>query len=111
VEASEHPEDILVMLLRYSDAIVLHGEDPLVPLKLGPYPNTGTLLVAELEGIADEVLEQAGQLKLVAADHWQLGALDIRITLANGLVQVAQNCLGQTVAVHWLEGLAAHVDP
>src|SRR6056297_1640015 len=68
VESPEDAEHFLALVLGNPDAVVADREDVLVAVSLGGDVDAGRPLVAVLEGVADEVLEQHHHLALVA-DH------------------------------------------
>ena len=84
----DHEQLVLVLLLK-ADAVVGDAEEPL-PLLLpgGNADLRRTVRCAELDGVADQVLKQLGQLGLVAADRGQGIVRDRRAALADGGAEV-----------------------
>ena len=68
VKVLEDDEDPFMMLWRYADAVVTDGEKPLTILPRGADVDiTSPVGMAELDGIADQVLKELRQLAHVAA--------------------------------------------
>src|SRR3990167_148411 len=103
MEALEYQEDAVKMLWVYPNAVILDGEDPLIPLTLGRDVNLWGLIRTEFDGVANKVLEQLDQLRGITLYYWQGGAGYVRIRLLNGHLQIGKCLLQEDIAVRRLK--------
>ena len=75
--AREHVEDPRRLVGVDADAVVAHGHDPLVAAAPRGDVDERRLLAAELDRVADEVLQDAAQMARVAVDLGQRAALQL----------------------------------
>ena len=112
VEALKDDEDTVGKSRVNADAIVGNGEVPVgVVLCGGDGDVGGKVGFAEFEGIADEVLEELGELGVVAVEGGK-GAVDgdDGASFANGDFEVLEGAVDDFVAVNGGEGFGAGVE-
>src|SRR5581483_4970264 len=68
MEALEDLEDLFPILGLYPDPIIAHAEKPFLPTVHAIHLDSGRILSLELQGIADEVLEQLDHLRNIPKD-------------------------------------------
>ena len=90
VQALEDQEDAILVLRVDADAVVAHGEQPMVSLPAGVHVDLRRRFAAELQRVADEVLEQLGQLRRVGPDGRQFAVRDFGSCLLDARVEVVQ---------------------
>src|SRR5450432_4866121 len=69
MQALEHHENPVRILLIEADAVVPHREDPDLVARLGADVDLRGLGAAKLHGVADEVLENLRELRAVSEHH------------------------------------------
>src|SRR5262249_13205569 len=89
VQALEGDEDALGILRVDADAVVPDAEEPLTVRCLGVDLDDRRLLLAKLEGVAEQVLKQLHELGAIRADDGQGTVGDLGLALLNRRVQVA----------------------
>src|SRR5690606_41926338 len=76
VGTQEGLEQPFLPAFRDADAVILHGDYPLLALPLGGYPDAGWARGAALECIADQVLQYLAEQRPVAGDDWRRVVLE-----------------------------------
>ena len=76
VQAFEDQKDAIQRLGGNADAVVAHGEQPMVFVPRGVHVDLRRLLAAELHRVAEEVLEQLHELRAVGPDGGQFAVGD-----------------------------------
>ena len=109
VQALEDGEDFIGVLHVHADAVVFDGELPPFPLCITFHADLHLwrARTSKLDRVADEVLEELGELRLVAHNHrqrsfWQR---DRRLVLLDGGLEVVDGLVDNTLAVHRFERL------
>jgi hypothetical protein len=93
----EHTEDLLVVLGVDSDAIVFHAEAPEVVLPRHRYVNLGRTIAAILQAIADQILEELDETRLMAENCGERVACDGGAIFLDGSPAVFYCCLESVV--------------
>lgn len=83
MQALKDDEDAFGELRIKADAVVAHGEDPLLPFLLRSNMDTRRRGAMKLDSIADQILEYHHQLSGIPSDHWQGFMGDACSTLFN----------------------------
>src|SRR5580692_632903 len=92
LQSLKHLKNPLEMPRFDADPVVAHAKDPLAAAALGRYLNDRrSIRPPELDRIADQILEQARHLRVVAPDFRQLGDLDLRSALFDRHPQLPQH--------------------
>src|SRR5262249_42616405 len=106
VQALEDEKNPLGMLWGDADAVIADGEDPLPALGPGADVNARRLSrLAELDGVADEVLEQLGQLGSVRQHRGQVLGADLRAALLDHRLQIGDDLTHDCRAVGQRQGV------
>ncbi len=71
VQTLEDDEDALEILRVDTNTVIADREDPVGCLFFDTYMNFRFLLAMKLDGIADQVLEERFQLRIIPHHHWQ----------------------------------------
>lgn len=111
MEALEDDEDAFKILRLDANAIVRHREPPATALAARSDMEPGRLLAAELDSIAQEVLEHVRQLGGVGLHHRELVVGDDGCRLLDGGFEVGQRLGQNRPAIARLKRLAARTDP
>ena len=90
----------------HADAVVLYRKDPLVLVSAHADMNSWRLLASELDGVADEVLEQLRQLGSVCFQERESILGDDRTGFFDGGFKVRECLLQNRIAVARLERFA-----
>ena len=88
-----------------------HRQHPLSALALHPDVDVRRLLAAELQGIADEVLEHLPQLGGIGHHGGKLGSRDHGPTLPDADLEVREHVVKHRRTIGRLKGLAASAHP
>src|SRR5947208_15730283 len=104
VQALEHHEDALEVLRLDADAVVAHREFPFRALVGGAHVHGGRGIgLAELQRVADQVLEQLRELSFVAMDRRQLVLRHRRAGVLDRGAQVGERTLKGRLGLDRLE--------
>src|SRR5439155_10645338 len=71
VQPLEHAKNLLVILRRDPDAVILHGDTPQAILPFRGYMNERRAIAPVLDAIADQILEELHEMRLVAENGGQ----------------------------------------
>jgi hypothetical protein len=88
VQALKDQEDALDVLWRDTDAVVPQPEKPIMPPALRPNIDEDRFIAAELDSIAEPILEELYQLRFIGHDCRQGISNDHGTALLNGRTQV-----------------------
>src|SRR5439155_15529307 len=111
VQALEDDEDALEVPGLDADAVVPDHEQPLRVLGLDADVDPWPLGAAELDGVADQVLEQGGDLDRVPGHGRQAVPRDLGAALLQGRAQIDHHLLEHGLAVDLLELAGARAGP
>ncbi len=111
MQALKDHEDALRILGVNPNAVIPDGEEPLALFPFGPDMHLGRLLATELEGVADQVLEDLSQLSGIGQHGWEGGAGHHRPILLDRHLQVGERLVQDRLAVDGFKGLAAGRHP
>jgi hypothetical protein len=94
VEALEDPEDPILIVGGNADAVVADRDDPFGVTALRSQMDGGSGVAAELDCVADQVLEQVDELRLVAENGGELVPGQRGAALGEGGVQARDGSVG-----------------
>ena len=109
VQALKHDENLLKVLGRDSDSVVLDCEEPLLLFLLRSYSDSRGMNRSELEGVADQILENLGELSLVGANRWQRFMIDNGPRGVNFGLQIMQDALDQICTIDRFQFAATRI--
>jgi hypothetical protein len=90
VQTLEDQEDTLRELRINADAVVMHGEGPLSPARLGLDFDQGLVGTVELDGVTNQVLEKLDKLLLVSQQRRQCRNPDHGVAGLDGTLQIRE---------------------
>src|SRR5580704_6227086 len=92
-------------------AVVAHGESPSRSVRLGLDMDQRLLGAVELDGVADQVLEELDQLTLVGQHARQRGAGDDGAVFLDRYLKIDKRLSQNVIAVDGREGFAFAAKP
>src|SRR2546427_62363 len=110
VKSLKDHEDALEVFRRDADAVVPDGEHAFRRARLRADMDLGSLAAAELDGVADEVLQQLDELSLVGHDSGQFVARHQGARLPDGNAQIRPHGAQHSVDVYRLHRLSPGAD-
>src|SRR5262249_25851854 len=110
VQALKHLKDALEILWVDADTVVAYRQHPLPALALHPDVNVGRLLAAELQGIADKVLEHLPQLGGIGHYGGKRRRRDHGPTVPDADLKISERVLQDRRTSGRLQGLTASAD-
>jgi hypothetical protein len=92
------------------DAVVGHGESPTVVVALGLHVHARRSLAAELDPVADQVLEQLAQLAGISTHRRQVAHDDHRAGVRDRRLHAAKRVPDQLLAIHRADAVFGRAD-